>query len=463
MIGGEHKKERFSERLAGAQNQPKNRGYLPGTAPMTGGYTSTTLEGNWFEERSDAGYYDGKAVLPTSREKYWTTTYRELTSDAARRAKKEEAQFDQTTLMEIVDHTKSSYPGHQPHVDPQQAATLKSTFTTTSRETYRPPSLMSAGAAGSVSGSTGCGSAALRRSTVVSAAMGSAQKPITTCAVVGGGGGAGGAAAIQASAVLARLRRQLFTRLPGLSAFPGNVARTVRHALRACSTAAAHDRVNVQELEEGLVNAGLDVTAVECTALVRYFDRIGDGSAPVEDVVCALRGEWSEHREQLCKRLYAFLETVCEDHVVRLRQLADLVDVHELESVKEGLASPEEARESFAAQWDLPTDDAFIRLDTFLLFFADASSEIAEERVFEKWLRNTWHLSGGAGKSANTSCRRVRVVHRNGRVTTAEVVNDLTIRAGDGVDVDAMILANLVQQGMKDVKSFEVLPRDAMA
>ena len=45
-------------------------------------------------------------------------------------------------------------------------------------------------------------------------------------------------------------------------------------------------------------------------------------------------------------------------------------------------------------------------------------------------MRNAWHISGGEGASANTTCMRVLVTHADGSQTVEEVENDLGIRFG---------------------------------
>lgn len=46
----------------------------------------------------------------------------------------------------------------------------------------------------------------------------------------------------------------------------------------------------------------------------------------------------------------------------------------------------------------------------FLEYYRDLSAAIDYDPYFELVLRNAWHISGGQGVSANTSCRRVVVV-----------------------------------------------------
>lgn len=419
MIGGEHKKERFSERLQGAQNQPKNRGYIRGTELMTGGYTTNTFSGNWAEEHADMGFYDGLPALPTDQEKVWQTTYRAMTGKPKSIATKKNT-LNQETLMEIVDRTRSSYPAHQPHADPHLEENLRNNYLTTFKETYLDPK-------------------------VAKAKQDSYVAPVL-----------GGLPDSQARGVMLRLRRQLELTMPGKSAFPGNVARNVRHALQKSCTDPSGE-INMQELLEGLHDAGIQASEPECTALIRCFASKNRNTASLYSLVNALRGDLTDRREQLIRNVYKLLESIADKGIVRLGLMVQLVDVAELPRVKGCEVTVSEARKAFSEQWDARDAGEYIDLNRFITFFGDGSFEIPADNDFELLMRNVWHLSGGNERCANTSCRRVQVVHVTGRVTEEEIKNDLAIRLS-GAEMESLMAENLAKQGIKDIKLIRDLP-----
>ncbi|ORC92497.1 calcyphosin [Trypanosoma theileri] len=418
MIGGQHTKERLSERLQGCQNQPKNRGYLPGTKLLTGGYSTETLQGNWSEERADAAYYDRKAVLPTHLQKVWTTDYRSMTSNAT--GPVSSPVFDQATLMDIVDHKQRAYPAHQPQLDSQREEIIKDFSKTTMKESYRDPR-----------------EAKEKEEQYVPLVIGRSDTS-------------------QAKAVILRFQRQLQLSHHGQSAFPGNVLRLVRLSLHRNDTV-GEGMLTVEEAQRAFEEATVITNRPECMALFRAFDVKGNGTISIDKIVEELRGELRDRRYSIVEKVYEMLKTLCPDGIVRLKRLVDLVDVDSMDTVMNGSVTSSDAHNAFVEQWDLPLD-AYISFDTFLSFFKDASFEIDSDQEFEVLMRNIWHLSGGNGKSMNTSCRRVRVVHRNGRITFQEVKNDLDIRDNDP-NITERIIANLASQGIKDVAKIEILPK----
>jgi hypothetical protein len=67
-------------------------------------------------------------------------------------------------------------------------------------------------------------------------------------------------------------------------------------------------------------------------------------------------------------------------------------------------------------------------------------------------IRNAWHISGGEGWCANTTCLRVLATHQDGRQTIEEIKNDIGMK---GDDFEAM-MANLKNQGLNDIVEIEL-------
>merc|ERR1711975_99379 len=103
-------------------------------------------------------------------------------------------------------------------------------------------------------------------------------------------------------------------------------------------------------------------------------------------------------------------------------------------------------------QWETQKADGIITREEFDDYYTDVSASIDDDEYFELMMRNAWHISGGEGWSANTSCRRVLVIHKDGSQTVEEIKNDLGIK---DTDIDVMI-ANLKQQGITDIDRIQL-------
>lgn len=409
MLGGEHLRERFSERAQGLQNQPKHRGYLPATHLRTGdggGYGTKTLQGNWVEERRDASYYDGKPALPTELDRTWQSTYGSMTANGV---KPPPAQtLTQATMIEVVDAERRAFPGHQPQIDPSREATAKATFNSTCRTTFLPPAEVRA--------------------------MHQEHVP----PVKGGTPGA------QGRGVLLRVRHRL------QHSGQANLIAVFRRHLVAADTA-KEGYLNSKELQRGCQSCNIPLDDTETSVVIKALDKTGNGYASISDIVLSVRGEFAERRASVSEKAFKLVSRVCGG-VLRFKRMTELYDASQHPDVVSGKQTVEAARAYFVNQWDAKSDDEVVEKSEFLQCYADWSFEINSDPIFEIMVRNTWHLSGGEGKCENTSCRRVQVVHTNGRVTKEEIKDDLGV--GDNVD---KIRANLEAQGIHDISKIEMI------
>lgn len=414
MLGGEHQKERISERLQHLNNQPRKRGYIEGCHLRCTGtegnasFSVKTLHGNWSEERRDCAYYDDHPVLGTEQEKTWQTTYKVMTNEGLQGRVEVSAPSQvksQTSLVTIVDGRNRCFPGHQPEADPSYTDTVNNAFATTTRSSFDDPKNVRSNKADYV-------------------------PPVL-----------GGTPDAQARAVLLRLRHKL---RQNNGTYAG-----LRRALQGADT--GHDgQLNGRELQDGLGGYGIPMSPAEVKVLMKFFDKDGKGEVPIAAFVRGIRGTMSERRESLVKRAYKLLDAN-GDGVVRMDDIKRLYDVSHHPGVVAGTITADEALRKFLHEWDANGDDVIEEAE-FLDAYSDISAEIDNDQVFELMMRNTWHISGGEGLCKNTSCRRVLVIHTNGRQTVEEIKNDLGIGAHD----TEKMLANLAAQGITDVQRMEL-------
>ena len=103
----------------------------------------------------------------------------------------------------------------------------------------------------------------------------------------------------------------------------------------------------------------------------------------------------------------------------------------QIPEVAAGKITARQALEDFMSQWDSRDHDSVITREECYDYYRNVGGGIDSDKYFELMIRNAWHISGGAGQSANTSCRRVLVIHRNGTQTVEEIENDLGVPKTD--------------------------------
>jgi len=204
-----------------------------------------------------------------------------------------------------------------------------------------------------------------------------------------------------------------------------------------------------KELDAGMRELGIEPTQFELDTIMRHFDSNDDGRVSRREFVEGLSTKMGEDRRSLIFDLYNLVFQACDGEMTVPKMVA-LCDMAQHPLVCSGRQQEAGARIALARAWDLP-DDHVIDKHEFVQFWADVSAAVADDDYFELMIRNPWHLAGGKGVSQNTSCRRVVVVHTDGRQTTEVVKNDLGIGPHDQ---DTML--RLLQiQGVIDARAVQ--------
>lgn len=137
--------------------------------------------------------------------------------------------------------------------------------------------------------------------------------------------------------------------------------------------------------------------------------------------------------------------------------IVDLSDIKKLYNAKKhpdviaGKRTEDSVLAEFLDTFDTEEKDGKVTLREFEKYYGNVSASIDDDDYFELMMRNAWHISGGEGWCANSSCTRVLVCHTDGRMTVEEIKDDL------GLDVKdkEVVAANLAAQGVRDVEYYE--------
>eukprot|EP01060_Flectonema_neradi_P038554 TRINITY_DN8132_c0_g1_i1.p1 TRINITY_DN8132_c0_g1~~TRINITY_DN8132_c0_g1_i1.p1 ORF type:complete len:551 (+),score=104.17 TRINITY_DN8132_c0_g1_i1:136-1788(+) len=205
------------------------------------------------------------------------------------------------------------------------------------------------------------------------------------------------------------------------------------------------------ELKSGFETYGLALSSRELDVIFAYFDEDGSGQISVTEFVRGVRGPMTNPRRmEIVKMAYSKLDKT-GDGVVNFEDMAKAYDVTKHPDVLSKEKTPQEVYQEFMEDWDKNADGT-ITLEEFIDYYGDLSAGIDNDNYFELMIRNAWHISGGAGVCANTSCRRVLVIFMSGEQKVIEIKDDLGIRADD----TQRMLAALKKQGVKDIKRIEL-------
>ena len=184
------------------------------------------------------------------------------------------------------------------------------------------------------------------------------------------------------------------------------------------------------ELRDGLRESGVDLTAAQGDQVFAYFDKDRSGYVTVDELMRGMRDGLNPARQALVDEAYKRLDK-SGDGMVTLEDLKMAYDVSLLPEVQSGKVTPEQALRKFASQWDTGEMDGIITKDEFSEYYANVGATIENDSYFELMMRNAWHISGGEGWAANTTCRRVLVTHSDGLQTVEEIEDDLGMPSTD--------------------------------
>jgi len=186
-------------------------------------------------------------------------------------------------------------------------------------------------------------------------------------------------------------------------------------------------------------------------AVFASFDRDGSGAISFDEFLIGVRGDMNQRREQLVLMAFEVFDSD-KSGVVDMKDIEAKYDASKHPDVISGKKTSTEVLREFLDTFDSSdVKDGKVTPREFLNYYSNVSASIDEDDYFELMIRNAWHISGGVGWSANSSCRRVLVTHADGRQTVEEIKNDMGIKADD----KAAMLANLAAQGINDVTSVD--------
>lgn len=209
--------------------------------------------------------------------------------------------------------------------------------------------------------------------------------------------------------------------------------------------------INFPEFEKMISEHAMHWTVAQLKAAFSFFDADNSGTITYNEFLKGTRGQLNERRKQLVLMAFEQLDSD-KSGVIESNDIEARYDASKHPDVLSGKKTNSEVLREFLDTFDSPSQpDGKVSPAEFLEYYANISASIDEDDYFELMIRNAWHISGGEGWCANSSCRRVLVTHADGRQTVEEIKNDLGI-AADNLEA---LKANLVAQGIVDIVAIE--------
>lgn len=207
------------------------------------------------------------------------------------------------------------------------------------------------------------------------------------------------------------------------------------------------------ELQRGLREYGVTtVSAPEMNTLFNYFDRDQSGRVSLDEFLRGLSAGMNSERKALVRQAFDVLDSSGRGEI-RVEDVMRSYNFNSHPNVMSGKMTGDKAAEEMLSVFEQGGDvDGVVSWVEFLDYYKGLSVAIDNDAYFQLMIRNAWHLSGGEGQAANTSCKRVCVIHYDGSEEIVELTNDIGLNLRDR----NAVLKKLQNQGVTDISSFKI-------
>ncbi|GFR40749.1 hypothetical protein Agub_g1359 [Astrephomene gubernaculifera] len=215
-------------------------------------------------------------------------------------------------------------------------------------------------------------------------------------------------------------------------------------------------KLSYDEFKRGLLDMKLGMSEADMTRLFRHFDKDASGYITFDELLYGLRGELNERRLEMVRRCFKVLDKKGEGKVT-LADMERRYDASRHPDVVAGTKTQRMVLLEFLGVFESAgggtKGDGLVEFEEFKSYYTQVSANIdpgnSGDDYFELMMRNVWHVSGGEGWCANTTCKRVLVVLEDDTQNVMELTDDFDV---DVKDLTA-VKAKLAEQGVTGIKS----------
>jgi Ca2+-binding EF-hand superfamily protein len=202
-------------------------------------------------------------------------------------------------------------------------------------------------------------------------------------------------------------------------------------------------KIDIKEFKKACKELTFDWTDANIKELFDFFDTNKSTKIDYDQFLIGLRGQLNDRRKQLALLAFNVLDKD-KSGIIEVNDIIGVYDASQHPDVIAGKKTRGQVFREFLDNFDVNDKDGRVTPDEFIKYYSNISASIDEDDYFELMIRNAWHISGGEGQFANTTCRRVLVTHEDGRQTVEEIKDDFGMDKND----TAGMKANLAKQGI---------------
>ncbi|RHY03588.1 hypothetical protein DYB36_007631 [Aphanomyces astaci] len=195
--------------------------------------------------------------------------------------------------------------------------------------------------------------------------------------------------------------------------------------------------LDLSEFSKAIREHGLPLSSSEVADLFAFFDDDRSGHISYDEFLTGIRGDLNDRRRQLVLLAFAVVDAD-GNGILELDDIIAKYNADKHPDVLSGKRTKHDVFREFLDTFDGGEKDGKVHPSEFVRYYANVSASIDDDDYFELMIRNAWHISGGDGWSANSTCRRVLVTLEDGSQRVQEVENDLGVHGNVAAIADAL-------------------------
>lgn len=148
--------------------------------------------------------------------------------------------------------------------------------------------------------------------------------------------------------------------------------------------------VDPVEFKYAMRDFGLELSEIEVSQIVKYFDSNGDGKISFNEFLTAMRGNLNDRRLRCVNNVFNKIDKTGSGSVT-LATLENSYDCSRHPEFVNGNKSYDQLMKDFSGAWETQKKDGSITHSEFCDYYTDISANISKDEDFEQQIRSLWN------------------------------------------------------------------------